>query len=134
MFQIYPTTLKHLPGFWVVLAISLFLTCVLTCPFCSCSNSKNGCAILVTQKSLHGRKEKTEQFSILYMSKMCRGSFRNLLSSCLVQRDKETAINVVVLFTTTVKIYKGLSSVRVATMKRNCIVCERGSSKRAFVR
>lgn len=39
------------------------------------------------------------------------------MSSCLVQRDKETAINVVVLFTTTVKIDKGLSPVRVATMK-----------------
>lgn len=39
------------------------------------------------------------------------------MSSCLVQRDEETAINVVVLFTTTVKIDKGLSSVRVATMK-----------------
>lgn len=51
------------------------------------------------------------------MNKMCRESFRNLMSSCLVQRDEETAINVVVLFTTTVKIDKGLSSVRVATMK-----------------
>lgn len=39
------------------------------------------------------------------------------MSSCLLQRDEETAINVVVLFTTTVKIDKGLSSVRVATMK-----------------
>lgn len=54
---------------------------------------------------------KGSKLPILNMSKHTEKASDKLMPYCLLYRNKEAAINVVVLFTTTVKIYKEISSV-----------------------